>query len=1006
MNVGHQIQPGSTSQSPRLKQILVYWLTIATLAMVYFVAGKFGLSLASQNPSVSPVWAPTGIALAAVLVLGYRAWPGILLGAFLTNISTAGTPATSLAIAVGNTLEALMGGFLVNQFAGGRAAFDKPQGIFKFVVFAGLIATAVSATVGVTSLALAGFASWTSYASIWLEWWLGDMVGALVVAPVLAIPRRPEDRPWNRNKVLEAFLLVACLYLTAAGVFGGWFFAGTSYPLEYLTLPIVLWAAIRFSQRDAALATLLLSAIANRGTLQGVGPFVQPSQDLSLLLLQVFTAVVALMAITVGSVILERKRAARILQDREQALEQNQKVVQHEREQLNAILQATAEGVMAQLPTGQWLFANDQAAELCGFPSAEALMQASVAEVLERFEIADETGQPLPLTALPARQAFQGQQPPATILRTRQKGSEVERWSMVRANPVFDAQGNVSFAVSVFQDISALKQAEHKLREEQERLRVTLSSIGDAVIASNLEGRVIFMNPVAQQLTGWTEAEAFNKDLKEVFHILNEETREEVESPVTIVLREGKIVGLANHTILMTRDGREIPIDDSGAPIRNESGELIGVILVFRDVTERREVERKLTAAFARIQELYSLSRRIDTLQTPSDILETILTSQFLASAGRASIMWFSDPWEENRPEYGDIIAGWRRDLSFSDPTGLRFQLEHSTLTPEGRNHPEVVKDVTVDPRIIEQHKEYLTKAGVRSYITFPLLAGGKWHGVLSVQWREPQPANVEETRYIQGLVDQAAVAIYSLRLLETEQEARKAAETANRLKMQFLAMVSHELRTPLTSIHGFATSLLASDVSWEPAQQQEFIEIISQESENLGELVEQLLDLSRLQAGTFSVVVQQQSLFAVMKELVPQLQSTCKQHALSIEIADDLPPVSIDTRRIHQVVCNLVENATKYSPIGSRVRISALPQENVVILSVSDEGPGIPLEERQTVFEAFRQASNRAPQDTRGAGLGLAIAKGLVEAHGGQIWVDSQPSRGTTVSFSLPITA
>src|SRR5947207_13362435 len=159
---------------------------IGILAIVYVVAGKLSLMLASLHASASPVWPPAGIALAALLLLGYRVWPAIFVGAFLVNLSTAGNVATSLAVASGNTLEALCGAWLVNRFAGGTTAFDRPQGVFKFAL-AAVVSTIISPVFGVTSLALAGFADWTNYGAIWLKGWRGDRTTDLLIAPFIIV---------------------------------------------------------------------------------------------------------------------------------------------------------------------------------------------------------------------------------------------------------------------------------------------------------------------------------------------------------------------------------------------------------------------------------------------------------------------------------------------------------------------------------------------------------------------------------------------------------------------------------------------------------------------------------------------------------------------------------------------------------------------------------------------------------------------------------------------------
>src|SRR5438876_10679312 len=196
--------------------------TIGILTVVYFIAGKLGLMLASLHASASPVWPAAGIALAALLVLGYRTWPAIFVGAFLVNLTTAGNVATSLAIASGNTLEAVCGAWLVNRFAGGRTVFDRPQGVFKFAL-AAAISTIISPTFGVTGLALAGFADWTNYRAIWLTWWLGDATGDLVFTPLVLLWSVASKRKWNKKEAAEVGALLLLLVALSWVVFGGWF---------------------------------------------------------------------------------------------------------------------------------------------------------------------------------------------------------------------------------------------------------------------------------------------------------------------------------------------------------------------------------------------------------------------------------------------------------------------------------------------------------------------------------------------------------------------------------------------------------------------------------------------------------------------------------------------------------------------------------------------------------------------------------------------------------------
>jgi diguanylate cyclase (GGDEF)-like protein len=284
--------------------------TAAGLVVVYFVAGKLGLQLAYVHASATAVWPCTGIAIAALLVFGYRVWPGILIGAFLVNLTTAGTVATSIAIAGGNTLEGLAGCYLVNRFAHGKEAFARAQDVFKFALLAGMVATAVSATIGVATLAVSGFADWAAFGSIWCTWWLGDAIGAVLVTPLLLLWWENPHLKWTGEQIAELAFLFMGLFTAAWSVFGEPFHSELkNYPLEYLCIPFLVWAAYRFGRRKAATALGALAVIATWGTLHGFGPFARESRNTSLLLLQAFMGIMAVTTMALAAEVTEHKRA-------------------------------------------------------------------------------------------------------------------------------------------------------------------------------------------------------------------------------------------------------------------------------------------------------------------------------------------------------------------------------------------------------------------------------------------------------------------------------------------------------------------------------------------------------------------------------------------------------------------------------------------------------------------------------------------------------------------------
>jgi signal transduction histidine kinase len=296
-------------------------LAAGILAAVYFLAAKLSLKLAFLHASASPVWPPAGIALAALLLFGFRLWPAIFIGAFLVNLTTPGTVFTSLGIAAGNTLEAISGAWFIQRFGGGVQVFERAYDVFRFALAAAL-STLVSPTIGLTGLAMAGFARWANYPAIWLTWWLGDLGGAVMFAPLLVLWLGQPLRRLNPARDFEVAILLLILALLSGVVFGGWFRISTlNYPTAFLLGPIVVWTSFRLSARETATGLFILSAIAIWGTLQRFGPFVRADQNQSLLILQSFNILTTITAIALAAGMAERRRAEAAIEEQRATVE-------------------------------------------------------------------------------------------------------------------------------------------------------------------------------------------------------------------------------------------------------------------------------------------------------------------------------------------------------------------------------------------------------------------------------------------------------------------------------------------------------------------------------------------------------------------------------------------------------------------------------------------------------------------------------------------------------------
>ena len=273
------------------------------LAAIYYFAARLGLRFAYINSSVTTIWPPAGIALAAFVLLGYRVWPAILGAAFLANYTTTGVVVPSIGIAIGNTLEGLLAAYLVNRFARGGRVFDRVGDILRFTLLAALVSTTVSASIGVLSLVLGGLASLEDAPRIWLTWWLGDAVGDIVIAPALIIWIGVKPAPsWTRRQLVEGVALLLVTVAVAYATFGG-VFPERHYPLTVLLWPVMIWVAFRFGPREAATLMLVISATAIVRTLSGVGPFSVYTRNESLVLLQVWTGITAVTSLVLAAAV-------------------------------------------------------------------------------------------------------------------------------------------------------------------------------------------------------------------------------------------------------------------------------------------------------------------------------------------------------------------------------------------------------------------------------------------------------------------------------------------------------------------------------------------------------------------------------------------------------------------------------------------------------------------------------------------------------------------------------
>ncbi|MBY0231001.1 MAG: PAS domain S-box protein [Gemmataceae bacterium] len=611
----------------------------------------------------------------------------------------------------------------------------------------------------------------------------------------------------------------------------------------------------------------------------------------------------------------------------------------------------------------------------------------------------------------------------------------------------------------------ARQQAEEALRRQSEWLRITLASIGDAVISTDAEGRVTFLNAVAEGLTGWPQAEAAGRPLAEVFRIVSERTRLPVENPAERALREGTIVGLANHTLLIARDGTERPIDDSAAPIRDGAGAALGAVLVFRDVTERKRAEeaRARLAAIVESSDDAIVSKTLDgVIRSWNGGAERLFGYVSAEAVGR-SITLIIPP--ERLDEESRILARLRRGERIDhfetvrlakDGRRLDISLAVSPIRDDaGRvtGASKVARDITerkraealiardalllasvrdsvvvtdpegivtywnegaarlfgwTAPEMLGRHYADRFPEPERSFVREQIrerARGTEWNGEYEDRRKDGSRVWIDARV---GPVRDAEGRLVGILGLAQDISARKRAEEAlresDRRKDEFIALLAHELRNPLAPLRNGLRILRLADGDADAAAQARGM--MERQLGHMVRLIDDLLDVSRISQHKMELRRSRVSLADVVASAVETARPALD--AAGHELALLLPPEPVlldaDLTRLAQVFANLLTNSAKYTPPGGSVRLEAERRGGEAVVSVSDTGIGIPAESLPRIFELFSQVDRSIERETGGLGIGLALVKGLVGMHGGTVTAASAgPGRGSTFTVVLP---
>lgn len=505
----------------------------------------------------------------------------------------------------------------------------------------------------------------------------------------------------------------------------------------------------------------------------------------------------------------------------------------------------------------------------------------------------------------------------------------------------------------------AMRKAQRQAEMRRELFRVTIASMGDAVITTDKQARITSLNKVAESLTGWTRNESIGEPLDQIFRIINEQTRAKAENPVDRSIRDGVVVGLANHTLLVRKDGSEKPIDDSAAPIRDTNDQVIGCVLIFRDITERRRLEKENAERLAAARFLAAI------VESSEDVIVA------------KSLDGMIQTWN----------ASAERMFGYSAEEAIGKHI--SLIIPEDRldEEREIIARLREGQRV--EHFETVRKR------------------------KDAQPIHISLT--VSPIRDEAGKVISASKIARDITDRKEAEEQiydlmaelkqTDRRKDEFLATLAHELRGPLAPLRNLLEVMKRTDGTKEQLTQYRLT--MERQLGHLVRLVDDLIDVSRITRDKIELRQEQVELASVLHQSIEACRPLADSMHHHINLSLPKEPVYLvgDSVRLAQIFSNLLSNSCKYTELGGQIHVTAERQGSDVAVAVQDSGIGIPPDRLDTVFEMFTQYGQPPEKAQGGLGIGLALVKRLVEMHSGSVQAFSEGAgRGSKFVVRLPV--
>ncbi len=489
---------------------------------------------------------------------------------------------------------------------------------------------------------------------------------------------------------------------------------------------------------------------------------------------------------------------------------------------------------------------------------------------------------------------------------------------------------------------------------EPATLQAAVDILSDGLMIMDASGRILALSLSAERLLGWCTGEVLGQDCDAVIEAVDMGGQPlcPTQDAVAQMLQAGTDRVLGIKAAIRRRDGTRLPCIMNYGVLRDEAGQVTRFVHTFRDITAEEQARREVEARVAELRHERG---------TLASVMRSMVDGLILVD-GERRVTYFNPRAEE--------ILG----LEAEEMIGQPFTALCDRIAAAAGDSPPIVSSL----------EDAVARAEELPVVELTTTQPPLRHIRL-----RPFPVRDEQGQSLGlGVV---------VRDITREKES-------DELKSQLIANISHELRTPLAAIKGCATTLLQSGPRWDGVSRQEFLQIVDEQADKLRALIDNLLEMSRLDAGVLRLQRQPVWLSALVQKVINEARLQARGHRFELDLPADLPVVEADPLRIEQVLRNLLENAMRYSPHGGTVTVFGGAGPDEVKLAVRDEGIGIPPEHLDKIFDRFYQVDHPVVQAAGGSGLGLSICRGIVAAHGGRIWADSTPGQGSTFFFTLPL--